>query len=92
MMFCGWGSLARSGNDSARSDAGGETHLGRHERQLLANAARNDCRVDDEALGDILQRREDDVGGEESFRDGNAAVCAAGKAGLRSGPSEREHI
>ena len=50
--------------------------LRRHERQLLRDPARDDLRVDDEPLGDVLQRREHDVGGEERLGERDAAVRA----------------
>jgi hypothetical protein len=48
--------------------------LGRHERQLLVDSSSDDFRVDDEALKDVLEGGEDDVGGEEGLGEGHSTV------------------
>lgn len=45
-----------------------------HERELLRDAAGDDLGVDDESLHDVLEGRQDDVGGEERLRNGDATV------------------
>ncbi len=61
---------------AASLDDGHDDVLGGHEGQLLGDAPRDDLRVDDQALGDVLQRREHDVRGQEGFRERDAAVRA----------------
>jgi hypothetical protein len=45
-----------------------------HERQLLCDPPCDDFRIDHEAFRYVLECGEDDVGGEEGFGEGDAAV------------------
>lgn len=54
--------------------------LRRHERKLLRDPSGNDFRVYHKALGDVLERGEDDVSGEEGFREGDPAIRAKNMA------------
>jgi hypothetical protein len=56
---------------------GHDNVLSCHEWELLSNASGNDHGVDHQTFRNVLQRREDDVGSEESFWEGNTSVCAA---------------
>ena len=58
-------------------DDGHDDVLGGHEGQLLCDPACDHARVHDEPLGDVLERREDDVRGEERLGERDAAVGAA---------------
>lgn len=62
---------------AAGLDDGHDDVLRGHERQLLRDPACDDLRVDDEALGDVLQRREHDVCGEERLGERDPPVRAA---------------
>jgi hypothetical protein len=54
--------------------------LGGHERQLLGDPRGDDLGVYDEALADILEGAQDDIGGEERFGEGHPAVCTGAKS------------
>ena len=59
---------------TASLDDGHDDVLGRHEGQLLGDAARDDFGVDDETFGHVLESREYDVGGKEYFGERDAPV------------------
>ena len=59
---------------AARAHAAHDDLLGRHERQLVVDAATDARRMDLEALGDVGQQHDDRIGGEERFGNGEAAV------------------
>lgn len=76
----------------AGADDGHDDIFGRHEWKFLANVFGNDARVDDEALGYVLEGGEDDVCREEGFWDRYSAVGAmltnsqiASSVGVRNG-------
>lgn len=48
--------------------------LGRHEGQLLGDVPGYDLGINDQTLGDVLQRHEDDIGREVSLGQGDAPV------------------
>ena len=53
--------------------------LGGHERQLLRDAPGNHLWVHDEALRDVLQRREHDIRSQECLRKGDPPIRAVVK-------------
>lgn len=70
-------------------DDGHDDVLGRHERQLLCDAPRHNLRVNDHALGYVLQRLQDHVRGQERLRKRDAAVRAAGQRSACAPPGLR---
>lgn len=56
--------------------------LGSHEREFLSDSASDDRRVNYETLSDVLKGSEDDVGGEERFRNGDTTVCGVIESSL----------
>jgi hypothetical protein len=44
----------------------------------LCDATGDDFRVHDESLGDVLERRENDVRGEERFGQRDSSICTCG--------------
>lgn len=58
--------------------------LGGHERQLLSNPSSNDHGVYDETLGNILEGRQYDVGGEERLWEGDTSICTVKQSGMNT--------
>jgi hypothetical protein len=67
-----------------------EGQTNEHERQLLGDSSSNDLGVDDEALEDVLEGAENDVGREESFREGHSSVSAAKRTASQDSKTCRE--
>jgi hypothetical protein len=68
---------------SSRLDRGHDEVFGGHEGKLFPDVARDDLRIDDKTLGNVLEGGQDNVCCEEGLGDGNTTVRATWRGELK---------